>query len=628
MERHAGNVLALACATGLFGMGLMHSAWALQEGQGGATENTYGGTGGDSNSGGGGGGTAYNGNPGFNGAGGVGGAGTNASPFNGGFFGAVGLLASVDSVVSSDATGGLGSDGTQQSNAGGGGGGGGGDGVYALAGVSVTVNSGVKVHGGNGGHGAKFGGNAPFYSGGGGGGGHGVAFKGTGGVLINNGKIYGGSGMLSDNSNDKYGGGGGGGHGVVGTGITIANSGQITEGTGGFGKSNSSGRHGASIALTGGVNHLNLLSGSQVTGDIEIADNTTLVAYAQSDGQYLNGSSNIVLDGAGSILRCNATPASLVIGGRLYGPGKLQVGTPGGGGSSVTVPNLNTAFTGDTTVYSGTLSVNGFGLLAGVTIAGGGTLGGDGKVGAITLESGGAIAPGNSNRLLTGGSLAWNGGGGLNFHLGATNGTGSTDRVVLSGALAKGDAGPYVFHFSDGVGGPPVAGVVYTLVTFGSYSGFTAADFTFDYAGANAGLDGTFALNATSLTFTPTSTKATSTTLLATPCMTTFVENQPFSLDAATTGASPSGSITFGDGVGTLCSNVALSAGAASCTTTDVLTVPNGDTQAIYNLTASYGGDSNNKSSASAPIMVKVLTPDDVPFRNGFEPALENCPIQ
>jgi len=123
-------------------------------------------------------------------------------------------------------------------------------------------------------------------------------------------------------------------------------------------------------------------------------------------------------------------------------------------------------------------------------------------------------------------------------------------------------------------------------------------------------------------------TTAGTTTTLSTPCMTTFVEGQPFTMNAGVTGANPSGGITFKDGVGTVyCSNVALSAGSAVCTTSNIL-VQGGGGESIYAMHADYSGDSSNASSTSGPLALTVLSAAEVVFRNGYEPESLSCPVE
>jgi len=127
---------------------------------------------------------------------------------------------------------------------------------------------------------------------------------------------------------------------------------------------------------------------------------------------------------------------------------------------------------------------------------------------------------------------------------------------------------------------------------------------------------------------TATVTQASSTSSLASPCMTTFVENQPFTSKATVDGVNASGSIAFIDDQGaTLCSNVALSSGASTCTSS-ALMVPSPFTQFTYHLTGNYSGDGNYKPSTTNALTVNVLSAADVVFRNGFEVQTLSCPIE
>ena len=136
----------------------------------------------------------------------------------------------------------------------------------------------------------------------------------------------------------------------------------------------------------------------------------------------------------------------------------------------------------------------------------GGTLAGDGIVeGAVSLDPGGTLAPGAtaSAGVISADSLIWQAGGDVHHRLGANDG--GSDHTDLTGALTRSGTGTYHFNFSD-ASTPPVPGATYTLMTFASQSGFSAADFDYSYTGANEDLVGEFQLNATSLMFRVIST--------------------------------------------------------------------------------------------------------------------------
>ncbi len=132
----------------------------------------------------------------------------------------------------------------------------------------------------------------------------------------------------------------------------------------------------------------------------------------------------------------------------------------------------------------------------------------------------------------------------------------------------------------------------------------------------------------TSNTLTQQVDKNPTTTSLATNCMTTFVENQPFTMTASVSGAAPTGGVNFAtqDNL-VVCANVALSSGSVSCTT-NLLTVAGSATEQAYSLTANYGSDPANASSSSAAITVTALKASDVVFRNGLEVDLASCPVE
>jgi hypothetical protein len=135
------------------------------------------------------------------------------------------------------------------------------------------------------------------------------------------------------------------------------------------------------------------------------------------------------------------------------------------------------------------VQVNNYGSLAGT-----GTI-----LDAVTLNSGGKIDPGpafyNSYTagVLTASALTWNGGGAMTYELAAAGAT--SDSLALTGALTKGTAGTYNFTFTQNTGFS--TSQIYTLMTFGSNSGFSASNF----GGAPAGMQ--FQLTDTSLLLVP-----------------------------------------------------------------------------------------------------------------------------
>lgn len=175
----------------------------------------------------------------------------------------------------------------------------------------------------------------------------------------------------------------------------------------------------------------------------------------------------------------------------------------------VPVAIAGSAHAGTTRVPAGALQLDGTLANSSVEVTGSGRLGGDGVVGGeVTLGAGGTIAPGRLGAIgeLGADALAWQGGGGIAFQLGVDDL--DSDRIALSGALARQGAGTFEFHFDDG-SAPPTAGTTYTLVTYASQAGFSAADFSYSYSGDAPTLIGEFRLDPDALRFVVISTPVT-----------------------------------------------------------------------------------------------------------------------
>ena len=147
-------------------------------------------------------------------------------------------------------------------------------------------------------------------------------------------------------------------------------------------------------------------------------------------------------------------------------------------------------FTGATIVQAGTLIISGSTASTIITdVMNGATLAGTGSTGAVLLESGGILSPGdNSIATLTASSLVWRAGGIARFTLG--------DRVALGGGnFEKGSSsGVFAFDF----GGTGAMNQTYTLATFGSTT-FAPSDFTATNLAPNVA--GQFVLTGTTLVF-------------------------------------------------------------------------------------------------------------------------------
>jgi autotransporter-associated beta strand protein len=281
-----------------------------------------------------------------------------------------------------------------------------------------------------------------------------------------------------------------------------------------------------STIIANGATQSGAGAGGIVFDDSSTAANATLIANGGTGGElggyiFLNsngGTSRVELFGNGTL-----TTFDSVTIGSLEGDGQVDTfagfntfsvgsnnmsttfsGVVGGNGAfakvgigTLTLSGANTYY-GSTTVTQGKLVLNGsLASTSSVTIQDGATLGGSGHAqGSATLQSGGIIAPGDSVGTLRLGSLTWGGGGKMQFDLASTNPAG--DHLALDLSLTKGaPAGGFQFNFND-LGA--TAGMSYSLITFGSQTGFAASDFTF--TSNNPNLNGTFTLTSTELDFT------------------------------------------------------------------------------------------------------------------------------
>jgi hypothetical protein len=129
-------------------------------------------------------------------------------------------------------------------------------------------------------------------------------------------------------------------------------------------------------------------------------------------------------------------------------------------------------FSGTTSLYGGRLLVDGSLASSPITVASGATLGGTGTIGQVTVNTGGQIAPGDTQGILTlAGDLTLQTGAVLDFALGTLS---SSDEIeVPTNTLWLGGQQFADFDFA------PLAGFgpgTYTLITAGSTNGSLGAD--------------------------------------------------------------------------------------------------------------------------------------------------------
>ena len=182
--------------------------------------------------------------------------------------------------------------------------------------------------------------------------------------------------------------------------------------------------------------------------------------------------------GTGGYIDQNSKAATF--SGVFSGTGALSFRNSGIGGNTV-LTGSNT-YTGATTVSSGaTLSVNGsIASSSGLTVASGGTIGGNGYLPATTINSGGSLAPGNSIGLITASSLNFGPGGTLDAEIqGPQN-----DKVSVTGNVTNFTGTANLIPYG---GGSPWPNFDYQLIT-ASNNFATSSSLTLDQSGVTSAL--------------------------------------------------------------------------------------------------------------------------------------------
>ena len=188
-----------------------------------------------------------------------------------------------------------------------------------------------------------------------------------------------------------------------------------------------------------------------------------------------------------------------IITGALQGGGTNYLTKTGAGTLVLAASNT---YAGKTQVTAGTLLVNGsLAATSAVTVGTGATLGGNGVInGAVTVQAGGALAPGNSPGLLTVGSLTLEADSLTSFEINGT-GRGTTFDAV---DILTGGALQFGGNFSMAFGGALSNGTL-DLFSFDTVStgNFTSVTSTGTYAGtwSKSGDDWSLTSGGKTLTF-------------------------------------------------------------------------------------------------------------------------------
>jgi hypothetical protein len=366
-------------------------------------------------------------------------------------------------IATGASSGGSGGNGTAGGANGGGGGG-------SNSGMGGGSGAGGGVGGANGGAGPSAAGGAGGF---GGGGGSGFA-GGVGG--------FGGGGSMGANGGAGGFGGGGGGGGLSGASGGFGGGNGATGTVAGGGGAGMGGaifvQQGGSLTLSGALT----INGSAVTAGAAGGSGAT-ASSAFGSGIFAQGNNTLTFSpGLGSTQVVSDEIADQTGNG---GTGVCSLEKDGAG--TLVLGGTNTA-TGPFALNDGLLVLSGSLASSSVSVASSATLSGIGTaIGDVTLA--GMLS--STGGPLTLGTLTWSGGATLDADIGGAN----AFTIAVTGALAKGSAGVYTIQLVDGGVTP---GQTYTLMTFGSVSGFMASDFTV------TGVSGTVSLTATALRFTAT----------------------------------------------------------------------------------------------------------------------------
>jgi autotransporter-associated beta strand protein len=130
------------------------------------------------------------------------------------------------------------------------------------------------------------------------------------------------------------------------------------------------------------------------------------------------------------------------------------------GNGSLTVSGAST-YTGQTTIEAGKLVVDGS-ILSAATVNNGGTLGGSGTTGSVTVNSGGIVAPGQSQTLHVNGNYTQNAGGVLKIRVAGAD-PNASGRLDITGSATV--AGTLEVHFLNGF--LPASGQIIKVLNVG-----------------------------------------------------------------------------------------------------------------------------------------------------------------
>jgi hypothetical protein len=299
-------------------------------------------------------------------------------------------------------------------------------------GANVSVSGGGDGGGPSGGSGGTAGGTNPGgaggdFSGGGGGGAFGLGPAGAGGAGGFGGG-GGGGGLGNPGGNGGAGGfgGGGGGGGNTFSASTVGGAAGYGGGAGMVLFSGGGAGLGGAVFVRGG--------GTLNLADVTFSADNTVVGGTGGNGGSAEGAAVFLM--GGGALAYDVGAASATIASGFEGDANLQLTKTGAGRLIVSAASDFDQLT----VAGGTLQVDANLAGAVTTVQTGATLQGGGVVGALSVQSGGVLAPGDSPGVLSAGNLALAAGATLEEQLGGTS-AGQFDQLHVTGTVGLGGAG-------------------------------------------------------------------------------------------------------------------------------------------------------------------------------------------
>ena len=209
---------------------------------------------------------------------------------------------------------------------------------------------------------------------------------------------------------------------------------------------------GNEIGLTGGIVVSHGAGNTALNLPINVALNQTILVSVAGANLFLNGA--VEMAGSRTILTFDGAGQTVVVGnisdGRVsFGGGTIRKNGPG---TLYVLQNLT--FGGSTIVNGGTLIMDGRMSNSAVTVNASATLRGTGKVGGLTVNSGGTVSPGlNSPDILDSlGDVALNAGSTLNIRLNGTSVGINYDQLKVKGAVTLGGTLNVTAGFTAAVG--------------------------------------------------------------------------------------------------------------------------------------------------------------------------------